>query len=126
MNSQFAQFNKKSYLNLETFRKTGASVKTPVWFVQDGNTLYVRTVDGSGKVKRVRKNSAVRVVPCSVSGEPQGEWENAIAALVDGNEAKQVEKLLDRKYGLMGILFGIQGKMKKTVSATIKIEAAQQ
>ena len=96
MNSQFAQFNKKSYLNLETFRKTGVSVKTPVWFVQDGNILYVRTVDGSGKVKRVRNNKTVRVVPCSMSGEPQGEWENATAALVERNEAKHVEKLLDR------------------------------
>ena len=33
MNSQFVQFNKKSYLNLETFRKTGVSVKTQFWFV---------------------------------------------------------------------------------------------
>jgi len=126
MNSQFAQFNKKSYLNLETFRKTGVSVKTPVWFVQDGNTLYVRTVDGSGKVKRVRNNSMVKIVPCSMNGEPQGEWENATAVLVGGDEAKHVEKLLDRKYGLMGKLFGIQGKIKKTAYATIKIEAEQQ
>ena len=126
MNSQFAQFHKKSYLNLETFRKTGVSVKTPVWFVQDGNTLYVRTVDGSGKVKRVRNNSAVHVVPCSMSGEPQGEWEKATAVLVDGVEAKHVEKLLDRKYELMGKMFGIQGRTQKTVYTTIKIEASPQ
>lgn len=37
------QFENQQFLNLETFRKNGIGVKTPVWFVQDGETLYVRT-----------------------------------------------------------------------------------
>jgi hypothetical protein len=122
LNSSFTQFTKKSYLNLETFRKTGVGVKTPVWFVQDGNTLYVRTENNSGKVKRIRNNNLVRVIPCTMSGKVQGEWENATAVLADGTEALRVRKLLDRKYGLLGLLFGLQGKM----STTIKIEAITQ
>jgi len=35
MNS-LEQFSKKKYLSLETFRKNGKSVRTPVWFVPDG------------------------------------------------------------------------------------------
>ena len=40
----FDQLKQQQYLNLETFRKSGVGVKTPVWFVQDGDTLYVRTL----------------------------------------------------------------------------------
>jgi len=29
-----AQFAKAKYLNLETFRKSGIGVRTPVWFAQ--------------------------------------------------------------------------------------------
>jgi hypothetical protein len=44
----------QQYLNLETFRKSGVGFKTPVWFVQDGETLFVRTVANSGNAKRIR------------------------------------------------------------------------
>ena len=30
------QFIKQKYLNIETFRKSGIGVKTPVWFAQAG------------------------------------------------------------------------------------------
>ena len=49
-------FTSQQYLNLETFRKNGAAVKTPVWFVQDGDATFVRTLANSGKVKRIRNN----------------------------------------------------------------------
>ena len=50
-----AQFAKKQYLNLETFRKNGDGVKTPVWFAQEGESLYVMTIPTSGKAKRIRR-----------------------------------------------------------------------
>ncbi len=45
------QFENQNYINIETFRMNGQGVKTPVWFVQDDGSLYVRTAEGSGKVK---------------------------------------------------------------------------
>jgi hypothetical protein len=44
------QFIKHKYLNLETFHHNGASIKTPVWFVQEGEIIYVQKVANSGKV----------------------------------------------------------------------------
>ncbi|MGB8772453.1 MAG: hypothetical protein WCC92_22780 [Candidatus Korobacteraceae bacterium] len=35
MPDAIGQFAKAKYLNLETFRKTGVGVRTPVWFAQD-------------------------------------------------------------------------------------------
>ena len=49
----FEPFHQQQYLNLEAFRKSGVGVKIPMWFVQEGNTLLVRTVANSGKVKQL-------------------------------------------------------------------------
>jgi PPOX class probable F420-dependent enzyme len=105
------QFAKKSYLNLETFRKSGESMKTPVWFVEDGDLLYIRTMATSGKVKRIRHNVRVNVVPCRMDGKPRGTWAPAQARLVQDPEiAQKVDHLMDKKYGLLKKLFMHRGE----------------
>lgn len=116
-----AQFKGQSYLNLETFRKSGLGVRTPVWFVEQDGILYVRTIDGSGKVKRIRRNSQVRVAPCKVDGALLGEWVDGRARLVDEQTARMVNRLLRRKYGLQKILFDVMGLARKRQPATIEI-----
>jgi len=106
---KLAQFSNQEFINVETFRKNGQGVPTPVWFVQDGDTLYVRTVDGSGKVKRIRNNPRVRVMPCGVRGEPRGEWVEGQARFAGADESKKVNGLLTRKYGLMKVMFELMG-----------------
>lgn len=104
--SLLAVFTKQKYLNLETFRKTGAGVRTPVWFVKEGDILYVRTVADSGKVKRIRNNSQVNIAPCKMDGALLGEWNPAEAHEVSGDEInRKVDQLLDKKYGLIKKLF---------------------
>lgn len=115
MENDFTQFIGHSYLNLETFRRNGTGVQTPVWFVQDGTVLYVQTMDGSGKVKRVKLNTKVRVAPCDMRGGLRGEWQPATAELVDGAEAARVESLLSKKYGLMKFLFGLTARKQNNV-----------
>ena len=118
------QFEKQQYLNIETFRKNGQGVKTPVWFVQDGEALQVWTQAGSGKAKRIRNNGTVRVAPSTGSGEPTGEWMDAQAQTNESPEAiKHVEKLMQKKYGVMFYLFGFVGKMRGGANYTaIKIQ----
>jgi PPOX class probable F420-dependent enzyme len=116
------QFEKQQYLSIETFRKNGEGVKTPVWFAQDGNTLHVWTFAGAGKIKRIRRDGTVRVAPSTVSGEPVGEWINAQAIADDSPEAiRHVEKLMRKKYGLSFLLFSGLGKIRKSKTAVIKI-----
>jgi hypothetical protein len=96
------QFAKEQYLNLETFRKNGESMKTPVWFVQEGEILYVQTVANSGKVKRIRNNGRVNITPCKMDGTLIGTWVPAHAREIKDVEiAQKVNRLLDKKYGLM-------------------------
>ncbi len=120
-NSRLRQFDQQKYLNLETFRKNGNGVKTPVWFVEDGGVLYVRTQADSGKVKRIRRNSRVRIAPCAARGELLGEWVEAHAELVDASQAEKVNRLLKQKYGLLKALFDLLGRLNGGQSATLAI-----
>jgi uncharacterized protein len=121
-NNALAAFTRQNYLNLETFRKTGLGVKTPVWFVEDGGKLSVRTVDGSGKVKRIRRNAQVRVVPSEVNGSPKGEWVEAQAKVMDEPSiAKHINGLMNRKYGLMKRMFDLQGAISRQEMVTLEI-----
>ena len=99
-------FENQKYLNLETFRKSGVGVKTPVWFVQEGDVLFVQTGAGSGKVKRIRNNCSVNIAICKMDGRLNGEWFQAIAREVNDPDIDlKVDKLLGKKYGLLKKLF---------------------
>ena len=100
------QFDKSKYLNLETFRKSGIGVKTPVWFVKDGGILYVKTITNSGKVKRIRNNQKVNAVPCKVDGTPTGIWLPMLCTVVNNEVINNAaEHLLDKKYGWLKKVF---------------------
>ncbi len=102
----FSQFAGQKYLNLESFKKNGQGVKTPVWFAEDPSMpltarkakLYVYTVGESGKVKRIRNNPAVKVAPCDMRGGLKGDWVDAHAEIVTGEEAVRGMALLNNKY----------------------------
>ncbi|HTX90724.1 MAG TPA: PPOX class F420-dependent oxidoreductase [Anaerolineales bacterium] len=104
--SELERFAKKNYLNLETFRKTGIGVKTPVWFVLDGELLYVSTVATSGKVKRIHNDGRANVAPCRMDGTPTGPWVPArVSEITDPVEDERINRLLDKKYGWLKKLF---------------------
>jgi uncharacterized protein len=101
--ARFASFQGRKYLNLETFRKSGQGVRTPVWFAgepEDGapEKLYVYSTSDSGKAKRIRNKGRVRVAPSDVRGKLLGEWVEAWAEIVAGAEAEHGMKLLNKKY----------------------------
>ena len=102
----FSAFARHKYLNLETLKKSGEGVKTPIWFAADPKTdlasggarLYAYTVGNSGKVKRMRNNGKVRIAPCDMRGNLLGDWVDARAELLTGAEATYADGLLNKKY----------------------------
>ena len=117
------QFENQKFLNLETFRKSGVGVKTPVWFVEEGDAFYIWTEANSWKAKRIRNNSAVKVVPSTASGEPTGEWVDAHATADASSEAlEHVNQLMKKKYGLAFAGFRMTGKLRKASYTQIKIQ----
>ena len=107
MGNKLEQFLDKKYINLETYKKDGTPIRTPVWFVIDKNLIYVITRDSTGKVKRLGNNQNVRIVPCSFKGEPKNEWVKGAAEKIRGEEADKVIKLRMKKYGMFARLIGI-------------------
>jgi uncharacterized protein len=117
------QFNHQKYLNIETFRRSGEGMKTPVWFTQEGDKIYVRTVANSGKVKRVRNDSRVNIAPCRMDGNVTGDWVPAQAVEVcDADIAIKVDKLLDKKYGLMKKILSRRAEKEGRQDAILEIK----
>jgi PPOX class probable F420-dependent enzyme len=123
--NELDQFEKQKYLNLKTFRRNGECMDTPVWFVQEGQTLYVLTMANSGKVKRIRNNGTVQVAPCKMDGKLSGKWVGAQAREVAGPEMiKYVDRLLDRKYGLVKKLFASRRTKEQAQDTILEIKIA--
>jgi uncharacterized protein len=101
--ARFASLQGHKYLNLETFRKSGQGVRTPVWFAGEPEQgapekLCVYSTEDSGKAKRIRNNGRARVTPCDARGKLLGEWVEARAEIVTGAEAEHGMQLLNKKY----------------------------
>jgi len=108
------QFKKQQYLSIETYRKSGEGVRTPVWFIEVNDEYCFTTERDSGKVKRIRRNPAVRIAPCTVRGDLKGDFIPGIARLLPAEETEKVKKSYAKKYGLMGLIFELMGRSRKT------------
>jgi PPOX class probable F420-dependent enzyme len=120
---RLAPFQDEKYLSLETFKKNGQGVKTPVWFVLHHDAFYAYTEADSWKVKRIRNNPRVRVAVCNMRGNVKGPWLDGTASLVEGDERLAADTLLDRKYFLK-VIFNLLVKINRHKRAMIKIKVA--
>lgn len=112
MNDKLAQFANQNYLNMESYRKTGEAIRTPLWFAQDGEVFYFYTVADSFKVKRLKNNNRVRITPCDMRGNVKGEWVDATARSLDATEAQHADGLLNGKYGLSKRILNFFAKLR--------------
>jgi PPOX class probable F420-dependent enzyme len=103
-----------AYINLETYKRNGQAVRTPIWFTidDDNKTIYVVTRTETGKVKRLRNNSTVRIVPCGIRGQPKGEWLNGKATFADPEQLERALKQRNKKYGFKARLSGLFSRTK--------------
>ena len=116
--ASLAALDRESYISLETFRRNGAGVKTPVWFAARNARLYVFTEASSWKVKRLRNDPRIRVAACNARGRVRGEWIEGAARRID--EPAIVEaayQALLHKYGwqmrLTNLLSRLTGRIDK-------------
>jgi len=121
---KLASFAGHKYLNLETYRRNGEAVRTPVWFAEDARVLYIYSLADAGKIKRIRRNPRVRVVPCSWGGEVEGAWVDATGRILDGEAAARGDELLDGKYGWQRKLGNLLRRIfpKQRVVVAIELE----
>jgi uncharacterized protein len=110
----FAAFHGHKYLSLETFKKSGQAVRTPVWFAADPSVnldssaakIFIYTIGDTAKVKRLRNNPLVKIAPCDMRGKILGPWVDARAQFLTGAEAASGMGLLNKKYFPLKQLLG--------------------
>ncbi len=100
-----ADFDKQRVLNLESYKKNGDPVRTPVVFVEEDGRLYFQTARKAWKAKRIIRNPEVRVVPSTFRGEPKGDWIKAKAIQIEDEESKRIRRSYIQKLGLVSRMF---------------------
>lgn len=115
-------FIDQKYISLESFKRNGQGVATPVWFAQnEDGTLYTYSLADAGKVKRIRNNPRVRIAPCTMQGRVTGDWVEAEARIVTGEQDHLGHELLRRKYGLPKKIGDFFSRLRKRERAVIAI-----
>lgn len=106
----------QKHVSLTTYRKSGAAVATPVWFVINAGGLYIETPSGSGKVKRIRNNGCAALAPCTARGKQTGPAIPVRASLLAADSAGPVNAALVKRYGVL----------KRLVNAYVRIRRIPQ
>jgi len=119
-----ADFTSSGYLSLVTFRKSGAEVATPVWFVALDDRLYVFSAGDAGKVKRLRNSSRARIAPCTIRGEVRGTYRDTTARLVTEQAplVARVEQAMRSKYGWQMWIANLGARLTGRVARRAYIE----
>lgn len=121
----FPNLQGQQYASLSTFRKSGESVATPIWFALEGSKIYVVTIANSGKVKRIRNSSRVQLAPCTSSGKLLGPSVDATARVLSEREGKHANEVLLKKYGLFYRAFGLMWSIRRSETAFLEISRGE-
>ena len=114
-------FEKAKYINIQTYKKTGQPISTPVWFIIKDNKIFFRTSHNSGKIKRIRNNNNVKFALCDIRGKIKGEWNEGIAK-IENDSDNSILFQINKKYGLSSRLMKIFYKIKKIDIVILSIE----
>jgi hypothetical protein len=90
------RLSQSSELNLTVIgRKSGRSITNPVWFVLEGDTLYLLPVHGSGTqwYKNALENPSIRIEAKDVNAAVH------VVAITDSSQVLSVVKKFRDKYG---------------------------
>ena len=114
------------YINLETFKRDGNGVKTPVWVAPLDGKLVVMSAGNAFKVKRLRRDARARVAACDFRGNVRGAWLEATGrVLEDGEHVKRAHAALRGKYRwqmAIGDFFArLSGRMAKRAFLEITV-----
>lgn len=91
------QLDAEKVVLLQTRKRDGSWVDTPVNIAVQGDRAFFRTPGKASKNKRLRNFPEVRIRPCTWSGRPTGGTTmTAQARLLFGEESEAAGRLIDR------------------------------
>lgn len=125
MTEDFRALAAASYVSLESYRKSGAPVRTPVWITADEGHLYCWTLTDTGKIKRIRANSEVRLAKCDAGGKLEGEWVAAQARILNSPADLNAQlRRLRAKYGWKYLAYRFISVLRRAPTSAIEFSPA--
>ena len=95
---------KAPFIDLVTYRKDGRGVHTTVLAAAADGGLLIRTHHTAGKLKRLRQNGSVEMVPLDSRGRPVGRAQQGTARILPAHESARCLDLLHRRHPIAGLL----------------------
>lgn len=100
---------------LQTRKRDGSWVDTPVSIAVHGQRAYFRTPARASKNKRLRNFPEARFAPSTWRGRPTGPAVHAATRLLTGEESAAAARLINRKYPvLQGVLVPLTHRLLRT------------
>jgi PPOX class probable F420-dependent enzyme len=121
-NNFISGLSEMKYINLETYKKNGQPVRTPVWFVIYNKKIYFRTDSNSGKVKRIMNNQNVSIAACDLLGKIKAEWIKGAAKIANDVDPETINTLINKKYSFMQSFIRIMYKLRNIKVIIISVE----
>ncbi|MGB7872427.1 MAG: PPOX class F420-dependent oxidoreductase [Mycobacterium sp.] len=93
----------QKFVSLTTYKKNGDALATPMWVGRDGDHLFVWTPADSAKIKRVRNDPRVTLVPCGRFGKPNNDAEpvaGTAEVITEPATVRRLAEVVRHKYGL--------------------------
>lgn len=118
--TDFTGFDKSRQIVLVTFKRSGEAMPSPINHGVDAGKIYVRTDASTGKVKRIRNNPNVVVVPSSLRGKPEGQPVAGIARILPESDHARAEQAIAANWSLPMRIFE-RGLDKGSAAAGLSI-----
>ena len=112
-----ADLDDAQYVSFVSYKKNGSPVATPVWIVPfDGGYAFTSHVEAY-KIRRIRNDARVTLSICDRRGKVPTDAKVYLgsAVILDSDEAKKVEHLINKKYWIGTKLLNVFYAMKKIV-----------
>jgi PPOX class probable F420-dependent enzyme len=120
------QLARHRHVLVVTFRRDGTPVVTPVWAAVADGRVYARAERGSGKVKRLRRDSRALVAPCTTRGRPLGPPLTVQGRVLDARDEHIAERALASRYGFVRALFEYTMDLMRVEMCYLELAPASQ
>ena len=110
-----ADLDSAKYVSFVTYKKDGTPIAAPVWVVPFQGGYAFTTDPDSFKIKRLRNDARATLTVCNARGKiSDGAVVHVGAAVVlDEDDAKDVARLISKKYVIGTKLLGVYSLVKK-------------
>ena len=122
-NNYIDKISNNKYINIETFKKNGSYVRTPVLFVNKDDKIYFRTSKKSGKIKRIKNNSFIKFTPCNIYGKVKYmQWKEGYAKIANTEVIDTIDRLFGQKYGIINKFLKLLYKIRKLDLVLVEVK----